>query len=377
MANEAPPLRIIVNELLTSATHAINTGRAADDICLYLPNHYNDKEVTEAKRELESIGCTFPKISARTEKKKHVELIIKALIALDWKQKNITFAASDLNRVIYVPTTLDDEIQIRTEIASLQKKHNDLENFCKNMIDMLQIINDRVDNSSQLINHANTQLATITRQSPSPPAFQSFDPESGAAVIQSPSSSPLMSEVVKAGNTRDVQNITLSPSDPRTRLGITHVKVTRNKPPTGFSNDNRLRVPRGDKSRDEWQTVRSRATRRKLTVGTGQSSGIRAVKPVQFTSVFLTRCDNETEPGEVQSYLEEQNSWTIKEVVKLSTRNTSYASFRIDIKHSTESTTSDLLESQNWPPGTYVRKFHRERKLGAMKSTPSALQPDD
>lgn len=350
MGPEAPPSPVVICELLVSAVHALNTGRAADDISLCFSKFYNDTEISEARLKINSVGCNIGRRSSRKDseaKQKHIHEIVLALIDLDWKSKNLVFAASDLDRICNVPTNIDDEVQMRMEIVSLRKKYDDLESMCNDMIALIKAMGTKIDTTNGILRNS-------TELHPTPaPTYSSVITE-GITSDPKPPRQRQFVPVRKTAQSIHLRNIPLSPSDPRSRNNDNEE-----------NSDDPLKISEGDVEAPSWQTAKPRRPRKRLVVGTGQITYIKSVKPVKVSSVFLTRCDPETEPDEIKKYLTEENNWEIPEVVKLNTKNSGYASFRIDVKHEAENA-DNILESSQWPPGTYVRKFHRERKTGSM-----------
>lgn len=355
-SDDAPPSPVVISNLLTSAVFAISTGRTAEDVSATFSRFYNNGEIQLAQEKLISVGCKLARRSSRNEnslKEKHIGEIMNALSLLDWKSKNITFAADDLSRICHVPTNLDDEIQLRTEMETMKKRFQDLEELCKSMIGEMQNLNEKVSNCSTDF-RSTTGIMLQQMQ-------KSTDPQ----IV--PLANPSVSMITKPWQNPERSRDFFKPRVP---------------PPTTFSStplspsDRRLhplfREPGeilAKAKHDDWETARPRK-KKQMIVGKGQQSSIKAVKPIRTSSIFLTRCDSGTQESEVKKYLEDENSWDCT-VTKLNTRQNTYASFRVDITF-TDKNPQEFLNPDCWPPETYIRKYHRERNTGPHGRVSSA-----
>lgn len=354
---DAPTSPVVLSNLLASAVFATSTGRTAEDVSITFSRFYSNVEIQEARDKLTILGCELTRRSNRNDnshREKHIVDILNALSLLDWKTKKITFAADDISRICHVPTNVDDEIQLRSEMETMKKRFHDLEELCKNMIGEMQNLNKKVSNCTSDFRSTTGEMIQQlqkTAEAPKPLSIPS------ATMISEPWQNPERSrQIFKAAKVppppRNFINTPVSPSDRRLH------------PLYSDSQSNNV----VNTKNDEWETVRPK--RKKLMiVGRGQNSSIKAVKPVRITSVFLTRCDSDTLESEVKQYLEDENGWDCT-VSKLNTRQNTYASFRVDITF-TEMDPQIFLDPDCWPPDTYIRKFHRERNTGFHKGTSS------
>lgn len=353
---ETPPPTVLISNLLACAIHALSTGGDAESIALTFARFYSEIEIQDSREKLNLVGCNLGKRSYRKDtKEKNIDEIVKALIILDWKDKDITIAADDLTRICHVPMNIDDEILLRTEMACMKERFLDLENLCKKMICDIQEINEKVLTST--VEFRTTTTAVLEKLKPTEnaqpvintteeKAQNTFTNKWSDAVRKKPTLKiPLRRTPVADMAQTPSDFIPLSPSD--RRLHPTYQTPT---------------TERTDNITGDWKTI-TRRKRKPMILGKGQNSAVKGVKLVKIVSLFLTRCPPETPAADIKKYLEDENSWIISEVVKLNTRRDSYASFRVDVQLTNE--TVDLMSPECWPTDTYVRKFHREPRLGS------------
>lgn len=121
---------LIVSELLASAKNAIDTGKPIEDIASAFTHFYSDKEVTTAREVIAATGVDLGRSgrgkSGNAAKEASILEVLKTLVDSDFKGKNTIFCAVQLNRIHFVPDGLQDDIQMRSEIASVHQKMDDL-----------------------------------------------------------------------------------------------------------------------------------------------------------------------------------------------------------------------------------------------------------
>lgn len=365
MGGEAPPSKVILCDLLASAVHALTTGGTADDISLCFSRFYSDTEINEAREKALGIGIVLPRRSVRKEtgaKLKFISELVQAVIDLDFRSSKFTFAAVDLTRLCYVPKNIDDEIQIRTELATLKVKYDDLEKMLKEVVDSFKMFSTNIQSTTMEISKSVELIkgsakefeheADVSKAMTSENSVKPWCDTATTRRVLSQDQGPVISNHVD----NRFKNILLSPSDPRSRNELFNCETPPGAP----------KISTKDGNHAKWEVVRKRKPKKNMIVGVGQSSSIKAVKPVKITSVFLTRCDPVTTTEEVNSYLKDTNGWEVNDVVQLNTKNTGYASFRVDVKLRDEDTDNSIIEGKHWPPGTYVRKFHRVSRMGSF-----------
>lgn len=365
MGGETPPSQVVVSDLLSSAAHAIYmTGKTVDDVSLIFNRFYNVEEVEDAREKLRQIGVSIPKRSTRKDtaaKQKDIEEILKLITGLDWQGKNIKFAALNLTRICYVPDNIHDEIQLRSEVATLHKKVEDLENLCRELLNVVSAVN-------------NTLLMTNKNVVETTDAFKAYKPD--AQIIVQPAgiiTSPVSVSVPVSSAPKVIGRMT----------GITYAeKLKRAENPqhrqptlSQLSPSDRRhpdRVRQNAEYMSDWKTVLHRKKKSKPpNIGKAECS-ILTVKPVKVSSIFVSRCTPSTAATDLKEYLENAHGWTVPEVIKLNSRHNRYSSFRVDVIRKGENPESEYLKEEFWPANSLIKRFNRRpsNKLGSLESGP-------
>lgn len=149
---------LIVNELLASATHAIDTGKLTTDIVPSFVLFYDDLEVKSAHEVLSShisrselkvkLSTRSRKIDKEEAKSTDIKNIIDALRLIDWADQKVPFVVSDISRICHVYGALRDEIQMRSEMPRINQRLLSLEKLLQGIPN----ITSRIDTAITAIN---------------------------------------------------------------------------------------------------------------------------------------------------------------------------------------------------------------------------------
>ena len=350
--------QIIISELLTCASHnLLMTGRTADDVAPSFSQFYSLAEIEHARDRLESIGLTVPKVSLRKNevaaKQALVLNILKAIQENDWKGSNVKFVAANLTRICIVPDNINDEIMLRSEVASLHKKYDDIEKMMHDVLKTITQVNDKMTSTNDdlkgtaasvlarvnIVSTSVQESANSLKQSTESALSQQNDSYANVAKLKNPRT--------PSGSRKRIPNTSqLSPSDRRLHPGYQSQKEENSKT-------------------SDWKIVTSRRKPQAPIIGKVKSS-IEAVTPIKISSIFVSRCSPNTSNDDLKEYLESQNKWTIQSVLKLKTRHETYSSFRVDLLRDSAKSEASYLNPDMWPESILVKRFNRERKFGSF-----------
>ncbi|XP_035664532.1 uncharacterized protein LOC118408028 [Branchiostoma floridae] len=116
---------------------------------------------------------------------------------------------------------------------------------------------------------------------------------------------------------------------------------------------------------DGFRLCQKRKPRPKAVVGTARTTKLSAVG-VRPPEVFVTRLEPETQPEDIEQYLNSTLSQKCMISCKrLQTKYDSYASFRVSVE---SVVLPEVLAPSTWPCGVLVRRYHDTRHSGPPRS---------
>lgn len=316
---------LIVNELLASATHAIDTGKLTTDIVPSFVLFYDDLEVKSAHEALSShINQCEMKVKLSTRSRKSdkdeakstdIKNIIDALRLIDWADQKVPFVVSDISRICHVYGALRDEIQMRSEMQRINQRLLSLEK----LLQSIPNITSRIDTAITAINHTPPTTPLI----PFPLSFQG---------------QPRMTY-------KDKVTVNTQKAAPQIQR---QNESTEDEVPTPPS--------------PSWRTVatkRQHRAKKQPVVGNDDSSGLFStdVRPLKL---FVTRFHPDTKSEDMTNYLQNSKGWKVISIDKLKTKYDSYSSWKVVLNKSGLEK-SEILKSESWPKGVLVRPFLTNR----------------
>lgn len=326
--------KLIVNELLTSAKHAIDTGKSSTDIIPSFLLFYDDKAIKSAHEALSSFignqeelkSFRFSSRSRKTDKEEakstDIKNIVEALRKIDWKCEIFPFVASDISKVCYVYGSVRDEIQMRSEIHRINNRLAGLEELLQGIPGIANRIDAAVN--SMKVTPPTTPDLGIPNQD-AIPVVQGFSFKD-----------KLLTKKVVTTIPKEIQRA---------------AKHTENTPTADLSPPS-----------PSWKTVvtkRLQKKRKQPIVGMNESSTLLSsdVRPMKL---FVTRCHSEMKHEDLQNHLTINQKLKIISIDKLTTRFNTYSSWKIVINR-VALEKCDIMKPDNWPKGTLVYPFIERR----------------
>lgn len=343
--------KLIVNELLASAWHAIQGGKLTPDIAQTFAFYYDDKEVKLAYEEMNTwiSACDLnrdllPRRSASKDKsearQKDIVKIIDVIRDIDWQNKDIPFLVAGIGRICTVYGSLRDEIQSRGEMQRLAAKVNALEVVCQTLTGLSGKIEKL------------TETLDSSKASTSVPAYRDI---LTSTVIQ-----PEMPLIPIAANAKPKQSFTGK------RLNIKNIIPSPIKD-TAFiaeppSPSWRVQMPR-----------KKQPPKRKIQIFGNDECELLKSSQMKPIKIFVTRCHVDATADLIKNHLETKWTWEVLNVEQMNTRYDSYRSFKITLNGSGKEP-GEFLDPSKWPKNWFVRKFFEVRKeqrsseIGLQKS---------
>ncbi len=323
--------KIIVNELLASAKHAIITAKTKTEIELAFSKFYGEAAIIEAKKVLVNLALVPPKITRKVDKAKEIGQIIDCLQQTDWKGINTNFAAVDLERICKVSSGIGDEMQFRMEIIELRNKFETL----TSEVEKINKLTDVVTKASENIQNANSIK------------------HNGGLFYSS-----VVSRNVRKAPDQDLQRRPSSP--PLTQKIALQNHNVPVKTPEEEAPHNSTLVNEG------FTLVNHKKRKSKIIQGKALSSHVKSVPRSRTGILFATRFDPETTPDDVAKMVEQNNllTHTLIKAEELTTKHNSYKSFKLvfDLKEMPLSQfLRDIEDPNKWASGLLVRPFRMIR----------------
>lgn len=328
--------QLIIDELLASGVHAINTGKLTVDITPSFSLFYDDKAVKAAHEKLKNYISSRPdlkniKLSTKSRKvdkneAKSTDLtnIIDALRSIDWTGRILPFVVADISQICKVYGGLRDEIQLRDEVSQMKTRLENLEKILPNLRDVSTKVDTIVNNIKHLENNENKQAT----------------------------SKPLFREIVITTGQKENTN-RKNQRKPQTD--------TKQPPPHSHSQDEvRLTPPS-----PSWKVVTTRKRPKKHPlVGMEESDQLKSseIRPIKL---FVTRCHADTTGDSMQQYLENKRQWSVLAVEQVKTRFNTYSSWKV-ILNKCDLARSEIMKPENWPKGVMVSPFFVKRNVGTF-----------
>lgn len=320
---------LIINELLTSIKHAIDTGKSANDIAPSFVLFYKDAVIKSAHEALasylgtvETLNVKLPtrsrKIDKDDAKSTDVKNIVEVVRQIDWKGLNFPFVASDITQVCFVYGNLRDEVQMRSEMQRINSRLSNLEELLK----AIPSLSNRIDTA-------------VNAFKLTPPTT----PNLGVPVVGSNFKTPGFSYKDKLtsnnANTADVD------------AQIKSVRIDNGAP----------------SPQTPWKTVVTKKRSKKkvqCVVGQDESSGLLSseVRPLKL---FVTRCHAEMKKEQLHEYLSNNRELKVISIDKMKTRFDTYSSWKVVINRA-ENDKTDIMKPEKWPKNTIVRPFLQSRQ---------------
>lgn len=320
---------IIINELLASAWHAIETGKLVNDIAQTFSNFYDDKDVKSAYEELNAYlalcdpSSTLTRRSASKDKTeartKDITKIVDVLHEMDWKGKTFPLLVRDISKICHVYGSLRDELQMRGEMQQLSTRIFAVETLCKT------------------INDISAKLETVVNAVQSPGNSKSQD-YSGA-----------LKHNLSNLNAQKLQK----PGRPeKTTTSPPFQLVLANHP-----------VPEKEASPQtppspSWKVIAPRK-RKPPVLGKDNCDTLRASQ-VQPVKLFVSRCHTETTAEALTAHLESKWSWKVLGVENMNTKFDTYKSFKVILSKEAKEI-PEYLDPDKWPQNWFVRRFFEKR----------------
>lgn len=333
--------RLIINELLTSAKYAIDTGKTASDIAPTFALFYKDAVIKSAHETLglylgtqSNLNVRLPtrsrKIDKDDAKSTDLKNIVEAIRQIDWTGAKFPFVASDISQVCHVYGNLRDEVQMRSEMQRISNRLSNLEELLKSIPNIAQ----RID----------AVMSTVKLTPPTTPSVVCSTDESN---LQIPSTSYKDKLTAKA----------LTPlQEPKD----TQVHPKINKGP--------LLPP--------WQTVMSKRKSKKkdkCVVGMDESSDL-LCSEVRPLKLFVTRCHAELKSEKLHDYLTKNRKLNIISIEKMKTRFDTYSSWKVVLNKMAHDRT-EILKPENWPKNIIVRPFLQNRQHAGATNKNYQVRP--
>jgi len=357
---------VVIDELLTSAWHAIVHGKTNEQITQQLSLFYDDDAITKARQKL-SPFYTFAKRSDRVTKKerttpnKAIDIfeIVRAMRETDWQAQKVQFAASKLNDIYVVKHGIGDELMMHNEIMQLKQRLQDVEELVKLVIGIstkIDVIKDAVDvielktaNVEQTSTSSYSQVLKATASASSFSNENDTGTNSGALHKEQNSSSFNMRQPMRKQSTETTERrvpfrtFTINPfaRDPTVQ------KSSYQSTPTDEF--------------EGWRTATRRKKRPAICVTGNMDSDTIQSSCVRPLKLFVTRCDVNATPERLQNELVGRNKWDIMNVESLKTRFDNYKSFKLVINRA-NAPAADFLRPECWPKGLMVREFKPPRR---------------
>ncbi|CAL8135222.1 unnamed protein product [Orchesella dallaii] len=155
--------KCIVDELLTSAWHALTHSRTDQEIAQEFSLFYDDEPIKTARKKL-SFFHTFKKRSDRAVKNRKPEArandvleILKALREIDWKAMDVKFTACNIENVYKVRGGIQDDLLIRNEINQLRDRLQTVEDLVK----IVTGVSSKIDTISNALQTPNLMVDKV------------------------------------------------------------------------------------------------------------------------------------------------------------------------------------------------------------------------
>lgn len=336
----------IVDELICSAQHAIISGKLKDEIVETFANFYESEEIKNARKHLmlPDKRASRPKDekSNLDKKRNSIAEILACLLDKDFKMKDITFLAKDLSRIRFVPFTLRDEVQLRSELSELRNKLDDLANCftecIKDKLEMISSIGEKVSNfnpsSVNVSDKVSNKCLAEPRIHPKPTYLDIANKQS----------------TYERSNSVTGNSLSTTPMIPsQSEQPLKHSDLNGNENPV-------------DKT---WTTVRrkSKSLNKNQVVGGAESKRLKIVCKQRGAVLFISRCSPETTIDELKNYITESDfGYKLNEIEKWNSRRSEYSSFKISFSLDTSDTLSkflrDTIDASKWPAGMFVKQFN-------------------
>ncbi len=161
---------LVINELLASAKHAIDTGKLTTDIVPSFVLFYDDNSVKSAhealasfliKKDMKSVKLSSRSLKVDKDDAKSTDIrnMVEVLRLIDWEDKKVPFVVSDISQICHVYGAIRDEIQMRSEMLRMNQRLSSLEKLLQNM----PSLTTRIDTA-------------ISAMKPTPPPTPTFPP---------------------------------------------------------------------------------------------------------------------------------------------------------------------------------------------------------
>lgn len=325
----ASPPEIVINELLASACQAIKNGKTIQEIVQSFALFYDGDTIRKARDVLEQVNLVkLPKRSHRRDftkvevKSKEISDMIDALFAFDWNGNSYPFAAVDLNLICHVHGGLKDEVITKFEIHRIKTRLLVLEKMCET----LTSVNSKIDDLSVAFNKSvedrQSSLKEVTVQQ--------------SAQIPKPT---FAQSVIMHKSLEQIDGNRIQTSTPLDEF----------KPVQG-------------PEMAQWKTVQKRRKRKSQhTVGCASSSLLQCseVRPLHL---FVTRCKQGTTADQLDNYFTEEKKWKPLKIEKLTTRFSTYESFKVTLDKA-GNPIAEFLKPEHWAKNVCVRLFRETRRF--------------
>ena len=307
---------------------------------------YSDDEIEVAKKVLYETCITDARKKIRkgqNKKKTNVADMIALIHGLDFE--NIPkYCAIDLSRIPPVDVNSIDVTGITQEIHQFNAARDDVGNLVQEMDQLQKQMSDLI-----------TEVKAIKRPSYAQAIANDVPQHRQEKVIGSTRSNP-QKQNCPSTVMIDQRQQEVRESQP----AINNAKTHNDRGP-----DNGLSGPaNGSDSEDEFQEVRSvkhggrRSRKTNFVVGTSASpNGHRLNIHKRHISLFVTRLDPDTDPGEVKDYVKSKFKADLN-CTKLKTRYDSYSSFKIE---GFCENIDEFFKADNWPCNVLIRKFYKPK----------------
>lgn len=369
----------IVNELLSSANHAINTGKLTLEIVDTFSVFYDHVEVKDAYEAFgDYVSNSHPGIkwsrSSKVRDKNEARTndlvkIIDQMRLLDWQQTPMPFVSCDLNRICSVFGSLRDEIQMRGELQRMESRMNALEVLCNK----LPNLSEKLDLISKKIDQSNSFHAPNTADGDSKPTQNTIPNSTTKVNVNLVDSLEVSAPTDEACGLRGdekrvtvgtcLQNLIL-PVQPSNENESFHTPGEEPPSPSWKTHTNR-------RKRD---TPSSKPVKRGLCFGKNECDLMSA--DFQPGKIFVSRCHVNTTAEMLQQYLQQKWNWKILNVKSINVKFDTYKSFLIILDKASKDI-DQFLVPDFWPKGWVIREWTmkpaRARKPKA-KTAPVDLQ---
>ncbi|XP_078668679.1 uncharacterized protein LOC144909982 [Branchiostoma floridae x Branchiostoma belcheri] len=235
-----------------------------------------------------------------------------------------------------------DSVKVQTELMSLRKEIVDLRNRVNSTPPTVSVPRPSPDNHTATF----ADVVSVTRPSSSARSLAGkAPPDDVCTQVQGHADGAATAPKSLSGDTAPKRAVAeKAPNPVSTR--------SSRRSTTGASRDS---SDTRDSSSDGFRLVERKRSRPKAVVGTANSTTLTAVK-VRPAEIFVTRLDPNTQPKDVERYLNDNLSRKCAiSCGRLQTKYDSYSSFRIAVD---SSILPEVLSPSFWPCGTLVRRFH-------------------